>query len=349
MKPPMIDNSKKRVDILGITAKKNTQKYFFLVAAKKLGLSAKEYGKTRKYKDGSLKEKTVLRISNGVKSIFTFGATTSETSYLAMKIAVNKDTTNDILKNANLPVTQQIALHSENDLRTALERFKKIILKPSDSRAGKGIYSNITSLEEAETIYHKLRQAYPNMVAEKIIDGNEYRVLVINGKVFAVAQYVPPSITGDGMHSISTLIEKENLRREQEGDTHHIKTNEALRLNLEDQHLTLESIPQLGETIILHKAAPISSGGYSIDVTERIHPENACLAESVAKIINLNIAGVDIITQDISQPITHSGGAIIEINGGPDLDVHHTVRQGQPRNGAEQILRDYFFSEEVLP
>ncbi len=339
--------TEKKSVVLGISAKKNSQKYLFLRAAEKLGLTVAEQGKIIKYKETALIEKAILRISKDDKVLSTLGATTSETSYLAMKISVNKNTTNEILRNAGFPVPSQITIHTENNLKEALEQFGKIILKPSDSRAGKGVHSNITSFKDACVLYTTLKTIYPNIIAEKIIEGDEYRVLVINGKVFAVAQYVPPSVTGDGMCSISALIEKENLRRKQEDDIHCIKTNNALRLNLEDQHLTSESIPRLGEVIILHKAAPISSGGYSIDVTEKIHPENAFLAESVAKVINLNIAGVDIITQDISQPITRSDGAIIEINGGPDLDVHYSVRQGQSRNGAEQILRDYFFSKET--
>lgn len=333
---------RQKVTLLGITTTKNTQKYFFLLAAKHFGLSVKELGRLPHLEDGILRERTILCITKGDRSLLTLGATTSQTSYLGMKIAVNKVTTNNFLRKAGLPTTKQIDIQSEKDLSQAITRFGKIILKPANSRAGKGIFSNIRSLSKAKAVYKNLKKSYSIIVAEKVLDGNEYRALVINGKIFAVAQYVPPAVIGDGERSIQSLIKNENARRAATGDHHFIKINTALRLNLDEAGLTLRSIIPHGQYVILHKAAPISNGGFAIDATKKIHPKNKLLVESAAKLMNLDIAGVDIITPSIEKPIKSTGGAILEINGGPDLDIHFSVRQGKSLNGAEAVLKSYF-------
>ena len=331
-----------KITLLGVTSIKNTQKYYFLLAAKKLGLAVKELAKLPRMQDGILRERVVMQITDGKKFLLTLGATTSQTSYLGMKIAVNKVATNILLKKSGLPTTQQIDIHSENDLAIALARFGKIIIKPANSRAGKGVFSNIRSFRKAQAIYKNLKKRYSIIVAEKIIEGNEYRALVINGRVFAVAQYVPPVVTGDGKHSIRFLIDKENAKRLAAGNNHLITINTALRLNLKDSQLTTSSVLLKGRRVILHKAAPISNGGLTIDATKKIHPKNKLVAEHAAKLMNLDIAGIDIITPRIEEPMKSAGGAIIEINGGPDFDVHFSVHKGKSRNGAEAVLRDYF-------
>lgn len=331
-----------KTTILGITAQKNTAKYFFLLAAKKFKLIVREFEKIPNIQDGVMKERTILQITDGRKYLLTLGATTSQTSYLGMKIAVNKAATNTLLRKSGIPTTEQIVIRSEKNLFEALSRFGKFIMKPSNSRAGKGIFSNIQSLDEAKAVYATLRKDYDDIVAERIIEGKEYRVLVVNGKVFAVAEYVPPTVIGDGTNTILALIKTENAKRATKDDTHLIKINSALRLNLRDAGLSMRSVLPTGKSVILHKAAPISSGGYAIDATEKIHPKNKLIAEHVATLVNIDIAGIDIITKSIDQPLDETKGAIIEINGGPDLDVHFSVHKGKSRNGTEAVLKNYF-------
>ncbi|MEI9966450.1 MAG: hypothetical protein WDN67_02220 [Candidatus Moraniibacteriota bacterium] len=330
------------IKILGISTTKNSQKYYFLLAAEKFGLQVRELEKLPRMQDGVLKERTVMQVSNGRKFILILGATTSQTSYVGMKIAVNKVATNNIFRKSGLPTTEQVVIHSEEDLALALSRFGKIIIKPADSRAGKGIFSNISTLKKAISVYKTLKKKYSIILAEKILEGKEYRILVINRKVFAVAEYVPPSITGDGIHTILSLIEKENEKKVALQKDYLIKINAALRLNLKSLGLHKNSILPLGKSIILHKAAPVSNGGYTIDVTSKIHPENIRVAEDAAMLINLDIAGIDVMLPDIGRPFSEGGGAIIEINGGPDFDVHFSVDEGHSKNGAEAVFQDYF-------
>jgi cyanophycin synthetase len=331
-----------KITVLGVAAGKNTAKYFFLIAAKKLGLKVREFEKIPNMQDGVMKERTVLCITDGKKNLLTLGATTSQTSYLGMKIAVNKTATNTLLRKSGVPTTEQIVIRSEKSLSEALSRFGKFIMKPSNSRAGKGVFSNIQSFQEAKSIYTILKRKYDDIVAERIIGGKEYRVLVVNGSVFAVAEYVPPSVTGNGASTIAALIRSENAKRLTIGDDHLIKVNSALRLNLKDAKLSMRSVLPDGESVVLHKAAPISNGGYAIDATDKIHPTNRRFAEQVATLVNIDIAGIDIITENIDQPLDETGGAVIEINGGPDLDVHFSVHKGKSRNGTEAVLKNYF-------
>lgn len=331
----------KVVTILDIPIKENSQTYFFLLATQKLGLTVSIFEQFVNVHRTIVSGRTVLKISDGKKNLLTLGATTSNTSYLGMKLAVDKSRINRLLKKEGIPTTEQIVIRSSEDLKGALEKFGKIILKPSASSAGKGVFSNISSLEDALTVWQELQKKFTLIVAERIVSGKEYRVLAINGKVFAIAEYIPPFIVGDGTATIGELIKKDNAVRSTHDDT-KIKINEALTLSLADMGLDLNSIPHSLQKIILHKAAPISNGGYAVDVTEKIHPQNTALVEKIMGLVGLDIAGVDIITEDISIPINDGPGAVIEVNGGPDLDIHFNVREGLSRNGAEAVLKDYF-------
>lgn len=331
-----------KATLLGIEARRNTPKYFFLLATKKFDLNVREFERLPNMQDGVINERTVLQITNGKKTLLTLDATTSRTSYLGMKIAVNKAATNTLLKKSGIPTTEQIVIRSEKNLSEALARFKKFIMKPSNSRAGRGVYSNIQSFRKAKSAYTILKREYDDIVAERIVEGKEYRVLVIDGKVFAVAEYVSPSVTGDGKNTLLSLIKTENAKRIAGGDTHLIKINSALRLNLKDAGFSMRSILHSGRSVVLHKAAPISNGGYAIDATGKMHPKNRRVVEYAATLLNIDIAGIDIITPDIGRPIETTRGAIIEINGGPDLDIHFSVRKGKSRNGAEAVLKNYF-------
>lgn len=330
-----------KVVIGGVEAIRNTQKYFFLLAAEKLGLRSSVYAAFNDTKDMKGKKRILLKISNNEKSMLVLGATTSRTSYIGMKLAVDKRATNLLLLQEKIPTTEQVSILSKEDLQKALTSFGKIILKPLASRAGKGIVSNLHTLAEAHSAFIQIQKKFQRIIAERIVEGKEYRVLVVNFQVVAVAEYVPPFVVGDGTKSIAQLVRQENRKRRKQNET-LIKMNKSLSLNLAAESLTLASVPSRNESIVLFRAAPISNGGYSVDVTEKIHPKNKEWAEKASRIVGLDVAGVDIITEDISLPLEETGGVIIEVNGGPDLEVHYSVKGGQSRNGAENILKDYF-------
>lgn len=321
-----------------------SQLMLFKAAADELGLAYKIREITTIGKRGERKRR-VLQISNGTKSIFSLGATTSGTDYIAMKMAVNKPFIHDYYQEIGLPVPEQKRIRSASDLKDFMKRHQKIVLKPSGSRAGKGVFGNVHTLKNAKEIIESLKKSFPEIIAEEQIDGKEYRALVCNGSIIAVAEYVPPTITGDGKASIHTLIKRLN-KEKKSAENPYLKTipiKDSLVRALSQDGVSLKSILPKDHSLILYKAAPISNGGTIVDVTKLIHPENARIAIQAAQAINLNISGVDIITRDIAKPMRATNGKIIEINGGPDLAVHYFAYSlNSPTNVAKKILKKYF-------
>lgn len=334
-----------KVDILQKKEKttKGTQKRMFQEAAKALNLRCEEFVTLRSRTLEGIRERTVLRITDGRKTLLTLGATTSQTSYLGMKVAVDKSGMNDMLRSLSIPTTEQIFIRNISDVEKSIDDFGRIIMKPAKASSGKGIHSNIRSVTKAREVYEMLRETYDEIVVERIIEGAEYRILVINGRVFAVAEYISPTVTGDGISTIGGLIRHRNanVRREHPG-RYPIRINDSLKRNLGDMELGLDSVLSKGECVVLHKAAPISNGGYAVDATDRICPENRAICERIADWVGIDIIGIDIITPDISRPIGESHGAVIEANGGPELDIHMRVEQGIRRDGAYKVLTDFF-------
>lgn len=317
------------------------QRSLFQKAADELGFIYKMREIVSTNKNGGEIIRRVLQISNGDKSIFNLGATISGTDYIAMKMAVNKPFIHDYYQEIGLPVPKQRKIRGLSDLENFMRQHQKIVLKPSGSRAGKGVFGNVQDLQSAKKIIDVLKNDFSEIIAEEQVEGREYRALVYAGEIIAVAEYIPPAIKGDGKTSIINLIKKLNQEKKNAGNPYlkMIPIKKPLIYSLEQEGLSLESVLQNSQSITLYKAAPISNGGTINDVTDSIHPKNASIAIRAAQAINLNIAGVDIITPDISKPMSETGGKIIEINGGPDLAIHYFVSNNSPINIAKKILQ----------
>ncbi len=317
-----------------------SKKFGFAQAAKRLGLKIEPYASIK----GSVPERrSVYRISNGERELFTLGATLLSTSFIGMKIAADKATTNEILRDRNIPTTDQILVENIAELERFYTKHRgDILMKPLASTLGKGVYGSLRSLEEATSAFYAIQRDFQHVLAEKTIRGKEYRVLVFEGKVIAIAEFVPPTLIGNGIDTILGLIHQHNQQLGVKGDTSPIPIKPELVIILADQGLALSAIPEKGVSVILYRAAPISHGGRAVDVTERLHPANRKLFVAATKAIHLNIAGIDVITEDISIPLVDTGGVIIEINGGPDLSLHQHPKNRPDFDAAEEILRLYF-------
>lgn len=181
-----------------------------------------------------------------------------------------------------------------------------IVVKPLDGNHGRGITIDIRTWEEAEAAYEAARQVSRSIIVERYYVGRDHRVLVVNGKVVAVAERVPAHVIGNGRSTISELIEETNLDPNRgEGHDNVLTKIELDRTSyqlLERQGYTLNSVPPKGTICYLRATANLSTGGSAVDRTDEIHPENLWLAQRVVKIIGLDIAGLDIVTTDISRP-----------------------------------------------
>ncbi len=318
----------------------HSKKFGFAQAAKRLGLSLKPYASI---KGSSPERRSVYRISDGQRELFTLGATILSTSFIGMKIAADKATTNEILRHHGIPTTEQLIVSSLPELEAFYNKHQgDVLMKPLGSTLGRGVHASIQTIEEARNAFKTIQKEFQYVVIEKKIRGKEYRILIFENQIIAAAEFIPPTLTGNGSDTILLLINQHNNSIIPGSNTVPIPIKPELVRILNEQGLAFSMIPEPGETINLYRAAPISHGGHAVDVTDRIHPINVELFLAATRAIHLNIAGIDVITEDINLPLIKTGGVIIEINGGPDLSLHQGSIKRPYFDPAEQILRQYF-------
>jgi cyanophycin synthetase len=221
-----------------------------------------------------------------------------------------------------------------------------IVIKPLNGNHGRGITIDIRSIKESIDAFDMAQEVSEEVIIERFHTGRDHRILVINGKFVAVAERVPANVTGDGVSSISQLIEITN-QDPRRGDGHdnvltRIEIDRTSMDILARQGFTLESVPPNGQVCYLKATANLSTGGVSVDRTDEIHPENIWLAERVARIIGLDIAGIDMVTEDISLPVRQVDGAIVEVNAAPGFRMHTAPSIGTPRNVAAPVINMLF-------
>lgn len=276
-------------------------------------------------------------------------AMTDQTSCIGVDIAGNKQLAREILNQSTIPVPQGMVVRSEEEILKAFREFgQSVVVKPCQGNKGKGVTLDLKRESDVLTAF-RLAETYDSQVIiEEYIDGNNYRLLVVGGKLVAAARRIPPMVVGDGRSTIQELVEQQNknpLRGEEhENYLTQISLDSVVIMDLHRQGLTLASIPQAGEKILLRQSANLSTGATAADVTGMVHPDNAELAVYAVQILGLDIAGVDCILEDISKSYREQNGKIIEINGAPGLRMHLAPSFGQGRNVGEKIV-EYLFPQ----
>ncbi|HEU4748935.1 MAG TPA: cyanophycin synthetase [Gemmatimonadaceae bacterium] len=278
------------------------------------------------------------------KNLKRIQATLSDyTSAIAVEIAQDKDDTKRVLGNIGLPVPKgDVARSLEHARDIVAEIGFPVILKPLDASHGRGISTRLDSTDALESAWDDARQFGNRIVVEQFARGRDHRVLVVNGKVVACAERVPAHVVGDGTSTIARLIEVEN--RDPRRGVGHSKTltklpnDEKTARYLATHNLTLDSVPERGRVVCLRATANLSTGGTAIDRTEEMHPDNITACEMAAGIIGLDIAGIDVLTEDISLPFRENGAVIIEVNAGPGIRMHTHPTEGRPRNVGAPII-----------
>lgn len=268
---------------------------------------------------------------------------TDNTSCISVDIACDKSTTKEILRDVGIPVPPgSVCTVLHDALEIAEELGYPVVVKPERGNQGKGVSLALTSPQEVAEAFEIARKIDENIIVEKYIQGNDYRVLVVGDRVVAVSQRIPAHVIGDGEHTIGQLVELTNMD-ELRGEGHEkaltkIKIDEISIALLRKQGYNLSSIPTPGERVFLKSNGNISSGGIAFDRTDRVHPVNCEIAVRAAQIIGLDIAGVDIACPDISKPITEGHGAVIEVNAAPGIRMHLYPSKGKQRNVAKNII-----------
>jgi cyanophycin synthetase len=286
---------------------------------------------------------SLVQLGYGVNQVRFQATITQNTSNIAVDIACNKEDTKRLLDMAAIPVAKGDICVDEEDLQKTIDRIGyPIVIKPLDGNHGKGASININKWEVAvEGLYHAKKYSR-RVIVEKFITGYDFRILVINNQVVAAAQRVPAHVKGDGIHSIEKLIEIEN-RDPRRGYGHEnvlteISVDRDTLDLLEKMNYTLEAIPTKNEIVYLKSTANLSTGGTSIDVTDLMHPENVFVAERIARVIGLDVCGIDIMAPNLTQPLKESGGVVLEVNAAPGFRMHLAPAEGLPRNVAAPVI-----------
>ena len=298
-----------------------------------------------------------LRMNEGSLCQLGYGANqqriqatiTSKTSNIGVDIACDKEDTKDLLRKASIKVPYGRTIRQLSELQEACEDIGyPVAIKPINGNHGRGITSNIQNLEQATEGFHAAKKISEAIIVENHIYGSDFRILVINFRFVAAARRSPAQVTGNGYSTIAELIEITN-QDPRRGYRHE---NLLTRIEIDDTSLKLikkkayklDSVLPAGESLILKDTANLSTGGTAEDVTDIIHPSNIFLAERIAKLIDLDICGIDLITSDITKPIEETGGSVIEVNAGPGFRMHLAPTIGLPRNVASPVL-DFLFPD----
>ena len=275
------------------------------------------------------------------KSIWT--TVTSETSSIGVDIAAHKDLTKQILNANFIPVPKGVIIHSLDEIEGAISELGfPLVIKPLSGNHGRGISININTLERAIAGFKHAQTITEEVLVERYIKGEDYRFLVVNYQVVAVANRSPAMVVGTGLHSIQALVDEVNQHPERgiahENNLTSIKIDNITLAILEEKNLSLNTILAKGEVLYLKSVANLSSGGTATDVTDEVHPYNIHLAERAARLVNLDICGIDIISQDIRTAMNENNAAVVEVNAGPGLRMHLSPSYGMARNVARPII-----------
>jgi cyanophycin synthetase len=292
---------------------------------------------------------SLVQLGQGVHQQRIRATMTSQTSALGVDIASDKSLTNRLLDSAGLPVPRSELVDTEDG---AVAAAKKIgfpcVVKPLDGNHGRGVQLDLRS-EGA------VRAAYPlaaresrsgDLVVESYVTGSDYRVLVIGGRLAAVAERVPASVTGDGSHTVRELVDRANADPRR-GIGHEkvltrITVDGAAEALVQAQGFELDSVPPEGARVKLALTGNMSTGGTSIDRTMEAHPDNIEIAETAALVVGLDVAGIDFVCPDIATPVRETGGAIVEVNAAPGFRMHTHPTEGEPQYVARPVVDSLF-------
>jgi cyanophycin synthetase len=294
-----------------------------------------------------LNKQSLVQLGYGVNQKRIRATIASTTSNIAVDIACDKEETKILLEAAEIPVPGGTVIKTEEGLKEAIERFGyPLVIKPIDGNHGKGNTTNITTWEQAVRALAAAKEYGRNVIVEKFITGFDFRCLVINYKFICAALRTPASVTGDGKSNIQWLINETN-KDPRRGYGHEkvltqITIDQFTQKMLDDLGYTLETVPAKGELVMLKPTANLSTGGTSTDVTDEVHPANIFMFERIAKIIGLDICGIDVMAVDLRTPVAENGGAILEVNAAPGFRMHIEPAEGLPRNVAEPVVEMLF-------
>lgn len=297
-----------------------------------------------------LTDGNLVQLGYGERQHRVWTAETDRTSAIAEGISRNKDLTKQLLTSCGIPVPEGRVVDSPEDAWEAAEDIGvPVVVKPTDANHGRGVSMELMTREEVEAAYHLADAEGSEVIVERFVRGNEHRLLVIGGKVAAAVRGESISVVADGVSTIRQLIDLQVNSDPRRGEAEEfpldvllVDENPAVRFEIERQGFTADTVLPKDKSVIVQR-----NGNVAFDVTDDVHPDVAAAVTLAARVVGLDIAGVDLVAEDISQPLDVQRGAIVEVNAGPGLLMHLKPAEGQPRPVGKAIVDSLFADHET--
>ncbi|WP_296509131.1 cyanophycin synthetase [Rhodoferax sp.] len=292
-------------------------------------------------------EGSMVRLGWGSKQRRIQAAEMDITSAIAEAIAQDKELTKKLLSAAGVPVPGGRSVVDADDAwAAAMEIGLPVVVKPNDGNQGKGVTVNITSREQLNRAFEAAKNFRDDVLVERFMPGNDFRLLVVGDKLVAAARRDPPKVVGDGVHTIAELVAQVNADPRR-GSGHatsltKIRFDDIAKTTLANQGFEADSVPAKGQRVNLRNNANLSTGGSATDVTDDVHPDVAARAIAAAHMVGLDICGVDVVCDTILRPLEEQGGGIVEVNAAPGLRMHLSPSFGKGRAVGEAIIGSMF-------
>ena len=290
-----------------------------------------------------LNEQSLLQLGHGKYQQRIQATVTGKTSHIAVELASDKEETNKILGSLGLPVPRQELVQSEGAARRAARKIGfPVVTKPYNGNHGRGISIKLGTDEDVVEGFLKAKEISRSVIVETFCEGDDHRLLVVNGELVAATKRTPGHVVGDGTHSIRELVEIVN--QDPRRGVGHEKVLTRIELDAQADmmmarvEVTADSVPEAGRVIYLRSTANLSTGGTATDVTDIIHPDNREMAVRAIKAIGLDVGGVDFLSTNIAESYKSIGGAICEVNAAPGFRMHVAPSEGKPRDAAGPVI-----------
>ncbi len=290
-----------------------------------------------------LNDQSLVQLGHGKYQQRIQATVTGMTPHIAVELASDKEETNKILASLGLPVPRQELVQSVAAAVRAAQRIGfPVVTKPYNGNHGRGISIRLTTDGEVEKGYEVAKEHSRSVIVETFLEGDDHRLLVVNGELVAATRRTPGHVVGDGTHTVAQLIEVVN--QDPRRGVGHEKVLTRLTLDAQAEmmlarvELTGESVPPAGQVVYLRSTANLSTGGTATDVTDVIHPDNRDMAVRAIRAVGLDVGGVDFLSTDITLSYRKIGGGICEVNAAPGFRMHVAPSEGTPRDVASPVI-----------
>jgi cyanophycin synthetase len=294
----------------------------------------------------------LIQLGWGKYRKFFQATTTSNTTDIGVQIARDKEFTKKLLSAASIPVPSGELVYSEEEAISAMNDIGGgVVVKPFDGNHGRGVTLDVSTPIEMKEAFRIARgESTGGVLVEECFKGRDYRVVMVEGKMIAASERIAAHVIGDGTSTIKMLVDCENenpIRGEgHERPLTKISFDESALHFLSRKNITLDTIPLKGQKVCLRDTANLSTGGLAEDVTDDVHPEVKRMCERVARVVGLDVCGLDLILADISKPLIEQKGGVIEVNAGPGIRMHHYPSKGTPRDVGGAIVDSMFHDSQ---